>query len=197
MIARALAGLLVLGVALGGTIVLELTAIVGEEGAMIASTPGPPPIRLSPAAAAQIARPNTRDDRQQLVDAILSRPLFVASRRPAATLAAPAAPPANLPRLAGIMVDGGRRRVIFAPAEGGRPVVAQEGAQIGAYTVQSIEAGQVTLSGPSGAQVLRPTFDPQPRDSIASPTAGVAPFAAANDVLQSLRGLPGFSGAAR
>ena len=190
MMPRALAGLLGLGILLIGTIALELPGIVADESVMISSTPRPPPARPSPAAAAPI----TRDGRQEMVDGIVARPLFAATRRPAAVLAGPAAAPANLPRLAGIMVNGDIRSVIFAALDGGRPKVAQEGTQVGAYTVQSIEAGQVTLSGPGGVQVLRPTFDPRPQDPTAPPAAAVP---AVTDVMQSLRGLPGFSGAAR
>ncbi len=195
MMPRALAGLLGLGILLAGTIALELPGGVGDDGAMIPSIPRPPSARPSPAAALPLAR----DGRQELVDAILARPLFVASRRPAAVAAGPAAAPANLPRLAGILLNGGSRSVIFAGAGNGRPVVAHEGAQVGAYTVQSIEAGQVTLSGPSGAQVLRPSFDPRPREVGGLQAPGVSPGAggAAADVMQSLRNLPGFPGAAR
>jgi len=194
MMPRALLGLLALGVLLIGTIALELPGIVADDGAMIASIPRPPPARPSPAAAPPVAR----GGQKELVDDILARPLFAATRHPAAVLARSAAAPANLPRLAGILVNGGSRSVIFAAEEGGRPVVAQEGAQVGAYTVQLIEAGQVTLSGPSGAQVLRPSFDPRPRSpSAPQASAPQAPGAAAADIMKSLQNLPGFSGAAR
>lgn len=190
MISRALAGLLGLIVMLAVTIALELPGIVADDGAMIATVPSPTPLRPSAATPARLARV----DQAELVDGILARPLFAVTRRPAAVAARAATAPANLPRLAGILVNGGSRSVIFAAREGGRPVVAQEGAQVGAYTVQSIEAGQVTLSGPSGAQVLHPSFDPRPRD----PGAAAGPGAAvATDVMQSLRNLPGFSGVAR
>ncbi len=190
MIPHALLGLLGLGIALSATIALELTGRVGDEGGMIATSPPPPDVRPSPA----VAPTRSHNGRQELPNGILARPLFAATRRPAAVLAGPAAAPANLPRLAGILVNGGKRSVIFAASEGGRPTVAQEGTQVGAYTVQSIEAGQVTLSGPSGARVLRPTFDPQSKGPSALPGPGAA---AATDVMQSLRGLPGFSGNAR
>lgn len=190
MISRALAAVLGLGVLLAGTIALELPGIVADDGAMIATVPSPTPARPSPAKLPRVARV----DRDELVDGILARPLFAVTRRPTAVAARTATAPANLPRLAGILVNGRNRSVIFAAREGGRPIVAQEGAQVGVYTVQSIEAGQVTLSGPSGAQVLHPSFDPRPRD----PGAAAGPGAAvATDVMQSLRNLPGFSGVAR
>jgi len=193
MTARALAGLLGLGLVLIGTIAFELTGTVADDAAMTATTQ--PPALPRPAAVPLVPR----NGRQAMVDGILARPLFVATRRPAAArVAAPAAAPVNLPRLTGIMVNGSSRSVIFAASEGGRPVVAQEGAQIGAYTVQSIGAAQVTLSGPDGTRILRPSFDSRPKDAIGPAAAGgPAPFATATDVLQSLRGLPGFPGAAR
>jgi len=195
MMQRALAGLLGLAAVLAGTISLELAGIVADDGGMIANVTRPSSARPNPAAAPLVLG----DSRQAQVDDILARPLFVASRRPAAAVAGPAAAPVNLPRLAAVLVNGPSRSVIFAAAEGGRPVVAQEGAQIGAYTVQAIEAGQVTLAGPGGTRVLRPTFDARQRATAnAAPvTGGPAPVAAVTDVMQSLRGLPGFSGAAR
>jgi hypothetical protein len=55
------------------------------------------------------------DRRAAWVQTILARPLFSPNRRPgpAAASAAGNAPP-SLPRIAGILVDGSRRRVIFA-----------------------------------------------------------------------------------
>jgi hypothetical protein len=92
----------------------------------------------------------------------------------------------------------------------GRPAVVGEGGQVGGFVVQPIEAGQVTIAGPGGPQVLRPAFDARapsaappgaglpgvppgvPGPGAAKPPAAVSPV----DVLQSLRGLPGVSGGA-
>lgn len=208
MIRPLLAGLLGLAVVLAGTIALELKGVVADDNAMIPTNSRLPAARAEPAAASAVTpAPIERgvDGRQAMVDGALARPLFAATRRPAATalIAAPAAAaPANLPRLAGVLVNGGSRRAIFAGAGGGKPIVAQEGSQVGAYTVQAIEAGQVTLIGPGGVQVVRPSFDTRAPGQAAAPppftaAAGTAPFAAANDVMPSLRGLPGFTGAAR
>jgi len=190
--------LLGLAVLLIGTIGFELTTRVGDDGGMIASTPRPLPTAPKPAA----ALPVLGKDRQMLVDGLLARPLFATTRRPVVALATPALPPASLPRLAGILVHGRSSSAIFAATGEGRPVVVQEGAQVSGHTVQSIGAGQVTLSGPGGQQVLRPTFDVHPQSAAngsaaAGPTAkGASPLAAANDVMQSLQGLPSFPGAA-
>lgn len=208
-----LAGLLGLAVVLAGTIALELNGVVADDDAMIPTNSRPPAARAEPTATPSAVRPAPGergvergvDSRQAVVDGVLARPLFAATRRPAATaptVAPAAAAPANLPRLAGVLVNGGSRRAIFAEPGGGKPIVLQEGSQVGAYTVQAIEAGQVTLMGPAGVQVVRPSFDTRAPGQAAAPppftaAAGTAPFAAANDVMPSLRGLPGFTGAAR
>ena len=195
---RGLAGLLALGAALAATIALELTRGTADDGGMIA--PAPRPALATPPSRA--AAPPSEEDRQGLVDGILARPLFATARRPAdAPAAGPASAPASLPRLAGVLVHGGSRSAIFAATGNGRPAVVGEGGRVGGYTVQSIEAGQVTISGPSGAQVLRPMFDarapgaglpgvPAPLPGAAKPPVAFSPV----DVLQSLRGLPGLSG---
>ena len=205
MTGRGLAGLLALGAALAATIALELTRGTADDGGMIAPAPHPAPALPSRAAVSP-----SEEDRQGLVDGILARPLFATTRRPAdAPAAGPAAAPATLPRLAGVLVHGGSRSAIFAATGTGRPAVVGEGGRVGGYTVQSIEAGQVTIAGPGGPQVLHPAFDaralgaapplgagppgvPAGLPGAVKPPAGFAPV----DVLQSLRGLPGLSGAA-
>lgn len=200
MTQRALWGLGAVGLVLAGTIALELTGIVADDGGM-----NPSPLRAAPARPAAVpaalAAPSA-DGRQAWVATMLARPLFAVGRRPTPGPAGIAAAPAALPRLAGVLVNGVDRNAIFAATDGRRPVVAAIGAQVGDWTVQSIEAGQVTLSGPGGTQVLRPSFDPR-RDSgpavgangIDPGSAPAAPFAAATEIMPSLRGLPGFSGA--
>ena len=107
-------------------------------------------------------------------------------------------------------MHGGSRSAIFAAAGTGRPAVVGEGGRVGGYTVQAIEAGQVTLAGPGGSQVLRPAFDARAPGAAPPPSAGLLPGVPAcppsavrppaafspADVLQSLRGVPGLSGAA-
>ena len=208
MMPRGLAGLLGLVVLLAATIALELTRGVSDDDAMIAPIP-----RFAPAPPSRTAAPLVpEEDRQAFVDAILARPLFAASRRPAdAPAAGPAPVAASLPRLAGVLVHGDSRSAIFAATGSGRPAVVGEGGRVGGYTVQSIEAGQVTLAGPGGKEVLRPVFDarapgaPSP-PGVGLPGAGLpgigpgakpgVPFTPV-DVLQSLRGLPGLSGTPR
>ncbi len=158
--------------------------------------PPPRPVPAPPSRAA--APPVPEEDRQALVDGILARPLFATNRRPAdAPAAGPAPTPASLPRLAGVLVHGSSRSAIFAATGSGRPAVVQEGGRVGGYTVQSIEAGQVTLAGPGGNQVLRPAFDAKPPAAAGPPGAKASTSFAPTDVLQSLRGLPGLSGTSR
>lgn len=149
-------GFLGLATLLIGTIAFEFTRSVTDDDGMIASTPRP--FLTTPEPVAALPAPDK--GWPMLADSILARPLFAATRRP--TAAAPAPPPASLPRLAGILVNGRSRSAIFAAIGAGRPLVVQEGAQVGGHTVQSIEAGQVTLAGPGAPQVLRPTFDLRP-----------------------------------
>ncbi len=158
---------------LAAVVGLELRTGTGDEGTMDLTPPSAAP--SSPLAAAPPAAANhTRD----WVQTILTRPLFAPYRRPAAAMASGGAP-STLPRVAGILLDGGRRSVIFAAAEGGKPQVLAEGADVAGYRVRSIESGQVTLVGPDGPLILRPSFDPTPR-----PAAAPAPG-------QGLPGLPG------
>jgi len=92
---------------------------------------------------------------------VLARPLFSPDRRPpadAVTVASGRTVP-GLPRLAGILVGPFGRSAIFA-INGAKPIVVQEGGRVAAYTIKSIEATQVRLLGPDGAQVLYPSFEP-------------------------------------
>ncbi len=141
--------------ALGGLIVLELqdpTPDV-EQRPVARHALTAAPDRSPKRPPAQVAK---------RVDAILARPLFSPDRRPTPVAASgPAAAAVNgLPRLAGVLVSSFGRSAIFAPASGGKPLTAAEGARLGPYTVQSIEVGQVTVLGPDGVQVLHPSFDP-------------------------------------
>lgn len=137
----------------------------------------PTPAQPAPALRTDAARP--ADQAATWAQTALARPLFSPTRRPAAA-AAPGAP-AGLPRVTAILVSPSGKSVIFAAGDGGKPVVAGEGSRVGAYQVQSIEVGRVTVLGPGGPQVLGPSFDDSPR---ARPPGG-APD------LSGLLGLPG------
>jgi hypothetical protein len=126
------------------------------------------------------------------VETILARPLFAPSRRPPAN--APAAPitaPPPLPRVSGIFIDGGSRSVIFAGANGSRPVVVPEGGVMNGFRVQSIDTGQVTVIGPDGPRTLRPSFDQQPAPAAPPQPAPGIPGLPGLPGLQGLTGIPG------
>lgn len=78
---------------------------------------------------------------------ILARPLFSASRRPPpiATDKHPDAAPEKA-RLSGIMIGRFGRWAIFATADGGRPLVLTEGAQVNDSTIRRIDPDRVVLT---------------------------------------------------
>jgi hypothetical protein len=91
---------------------------------------------------------------------VIARPLFTPGRRLAGEpvkSAGSAAGQDGLPRLTGIIVGPSGAWAIFAGADG-KSRAASEGDSLGAFTVRSIDPGQVTLSGPEGERVLRPAF---------------------------------------
>lgn len=127
------------------------------------------------------SRPAGSDPGQaaQRVATSLARPLFSPSRRPpAASPAMLGAAAPSLPRVAGVVITASGRRAIFATKNGAKPLVVGEGGQVGAFTVQSIRAGQVTVLGPEGERVLKPAFDPDPpapvRPALPQPALGAA-----------------------
>ena len=161
MMRGGLAALAVLALALAAVMGLELGARTTDEADMNLA-----PLSAGPQAASAATAPAAVSHRRDWVHTILARPLFAPNRRPPAGLAAA---PAGLPRVAGILVHGDSRSVIFAAAGGGKPQVVAEGAEVAGFRVRSIESGQVTVVGPDGPLVLRPSFDPSPR-----PAAGAA-----------------------
>lgn len=169
---------LLLALALAGVLAAQLWQPFDDTPA----TPPPPPSARPAAAVPVPAGERPRD----LVSVLLARPLFTPGRRPPrGGPAAAGAGPAGLPRLTGVLVDGASRRAILVPAPGGKPMVAAEGAQVGDFVVERIEPGQVTLGGPGGTRVLRPSFDPSrpPARPAAEPVPGMS----------GLIGLPGTS----
>lgn len=157
---RAALALLALAAALAAVVAVQLRDGVPD------GTPqgGPVPASSQGRSTAQPAAPGDAAlppmDRSGWAAAALARPLFSRSRRPPSVAEAGPAAAAGLPRLAGVVVNGTDRSAILVPADGGRPVVAREGAQVGGVTIQTIQAGRVTVLGPGGTRVLRPTADP-------------------------------------
>ena len=172
-------------VALAGLVALELR---GRADDRIVAEPAAPPTAAAPHATA--VTPGTSAAELQT---ILARPLFAPNRRPPSVAAGPAvagAPPPSLPRVAGILLDGNRRSVIFAAAGDVRPLVVNEGGEVNGFRVQSIEDGQVTVVGPDGPRVLHPTFDQNPPQAQA-PAGPVIPGFAGVPGLTSIPGFPG------
>lgn len=148
MIARLLPIFLLTGsVALAGVIALEASnwnSPTNTQPAVQLATarqPGPDSEALPP---------NQHED---WLRQVLARPLFSPERRPLETGAT------GLPRLAGIVMNGSQRVAIFAGPSNGHPVLAEAGGHIGAYEIRSIADDGVTVVGPDGASMVKPTFD--------------------------------------
>ncbi len=182
-----LAGLaIVLAFAIG----IELKPDTMDEGAMAA-----PSVSALPPRTADLADA-TPDTRQSWANTVLARPLFFPDRRPADVMASTAAT-STLPRVTGILLDGPRRRIIFAGVGGGRSRVVAEGGEIDGFRLTAIEAGQATLTGRDGSHVVRPRFDQNP-PAVPGPATPGIPAANSPGVfpnLQSLSGIPGLPAA--
>ncbi len=153
-----------LGIVALGLVSLALAAMVGLElrsGRKPAALPAASATLETASAKLPPAVAIERQDKAW-VEIVLARPVFSPSRRPpsVARVAQAAAVQAKLPRLAGIMVDGARRSVIFAPEGDRKPIIVAEGGEFDGYRVERIEDGRVTVSGPGLRQVLRPSFNP-------------------------------------
>jgi hypothetical protein len=174
MIDRLAAPLLLFGCAVFGLILLaEIKA----------------PNRTSVAPSTPVQRPDPAPALPQLtiaaipppIAAILARPLFSPSRRPPKADTGKVADDAGLAdsRLAGIVIEDGRRFAIFAP-EGAKLLTVTEGETVSGWRVDSISPREVALSGPDGTKTLQPKFDPNltppaPEPEAPPPPAGRAP----------------------
>ncbi|MBV8573651.1 MAG: hypothetical protein JOZ58_01240 [Acetobacteraceae bacterium] len=151
-----LLGLLI--AALGGMLFAEYRSFDAKQDTL-------PEVALAqPTTASAIAPSHSESHVEQWVATILARPVFSPLRRPPASAGAKGNGPPELGRLTGVLIANSEKRAIFA-SENGKPVVAEEGARIGAYEVRSIEPGQVTVLGPEGIRVLEPVYDPKARQA--------------------------------
>lgn len=96
-----------------------------------------------------------RPDADVLVRQLRERPLFAPNRRP--VVEASGGVP-GVPRLTGIILDGARRIALFAGPDGSGSRAAEAGQDVGSYSVVAVASDAVTVTGPEGAQVLRPAF---------------------------------------
>lgn len=186
--------ILLLGTAvlLGGVVVAEMLAEPPPEaeiaGASLShSASSPPVVRPEPAAGVD-----------QLIATILARPLFNASRRPAASGDAPVADTGfDDIRLAEIVTEAGHRLALFAPV-GAKALVVKEGDTVNGWHVDNISPTEVALTGPTGTKTLQPKNDPHlvppPPPSPTPPLplpARVAPSAPGRPVIPTTPYNPG------
>ena len=111
-----------------------------------------------PATAPTVAgRKTARSD--ELVATVLARPLFSNTRRPPQVASTDAADEEfSGTRLTGIVTESGRRIAVFA-ISGAKSLRVAEGEAVNGWRVESIMPREVSLSGPNGTKMLRPTFD--------------------------------------
>jgi len=161
---RAFLGLAFLATVLAATIVLEL-----DEGAPPAgSETGVVPIRRK----AKVEPPATAQDHSDRTDnwlaTALARPLFSRDRRPTDEEPNTGTTFGSLPRLTGVVIGPFGQRAIFAATDGGRPTVLSVGKTLGEYTVEKIEPGGVTVSGPEGRHQVSFAADAKERHDMAA-----------------------------
>jgi hypothetical protein len=182
---------LVLPLLLLGCIVLAMLLIVEIKAPdRMAMAPGVAEEQSAPLPALrQLARAPTAPP----IAAILARPLFSPSRRPPATNAGNADDSGLADsRLAGIVIEPGRRFAVFAP-QGAKALTVTEGETVGGWRVDSISAREVSLSGPDGTKTLQPKFDPNlapPSDEQPRPPAPV--FGVTPNIRAAQPGAPPF-----
>ena len=154
--------------------VVALAELGGAEAKLTLPAPhftphqAPPPMRA------------TNGDRD--AQAILARPLFSASRRPAVDKDASAVGAAP-PRLSAILVSADGRSVVFD--DDGKPLLAHVGSRAGPYVVTSIENDRVMVLSPEGPRALRPV--PAPSDEAAGQQTAQAQPNAGLSILQQLQ----------
>jgi hypothetical protein len=152
-----------------GLIVAQLYNGTSEPTATAATAPRP---RAAPSTTRR--QPDQPDD---LVAAILARPLFSPSRRPAIGGTGDAGPgDLGANRLAGIVIEPDRRTAIFAVADA-KPLILTEGESLSGWQIETITPTEVSLVSRHGTKRLQPTLDPNPP---APARAATRPAAAAS-----------------
>ena len=140
---------------------------------------GKPAIELPQRAkAAAVARPQQQKLlHRQLVASVLARPLFSPNRRPEETASGrDAGPDLADARLTGIVTLPPLKIAIFA-VKGAKPLVLSEGESVSGWRIERITPAEISLSGPSGSQTLKPKEDPAlvrtPPRPVAAATRGL------------------------
>jgi hypothetical protein len=135
---------------------LGLLALLGAEVARGIGGADVQPPRAPPGLGGPPRSPAPDHSATQIAT-MLERPLFAPDRRAGVAAAGPARGADEPIRLSGIIVERSGRTGIFVT--GGRTVTAREGGEVAGFKVKLIEIGKVTVEGPRGQQILRPSFD--------------------------------------
>lgn len=149
---------------LAAAIVLEFDNAAAPAGSETGSAPIRQQAKVEPRAA---QGPSDRTD--NWLTTALARPLFSRDRRP--TDAGPNSAGTtlgSLPRLTGVVIGPLGQSAIFAATNGGRPTVVTVGKTLGEYTVEKIEPGGVTVSGPNGRHQVSLAADATARHEMAA-----------------------------
>jgi hypothetical protein len=166
--------------ALGAIATLLLAVIVWDvlAGTVFVAEDTIPPVAAPLPAKQGPAPPTPPDQTDAWLATVLARPLFSRDRRPteAGAKAASAKAPV-LPRLTGVIVGPFGRTAIFAAGDGDKGVAVVEGKMIGPYTIEAIEPGGITVSGPQGRQRVMLSGDAKLRDTlVVAPPPAVSPL---------------------
>ena len=145
--------LLLIGCLAFGSIVFVELQLTGTEDPAVAEAAARPD---TPPAARRQQNPQV----DELLTAILARPLFSSTRRPPQGTAANEAD-SDLAdtRLTGIVTEPGRRMAIFA-VNGEKPLRVAEGDAVSGWRIESITPREVSLSGPGGTKIMQPKMVP-------------------------------------
>jgi hypothetical protein len=140
--------LLLAGCFVFGTVIFIELQPAGTEDPRVAE------VATRPETVPATRRQNLRID--ELLTAILARPLFSSTRRPPEGTAANAVD-SDLAdtRLTGIVTEPGRRIAIFA-VNGDKPLRGAEGDAVSGWRIESITPREVSLSGPTGTKTMQP-----------------------------------------
>jgi hypothetical protein len=158
----ALLGLGLLASLLAAAISLELD--VGEPAE---DTTGIVPVRHVPKAQPRVASEDPEDHTDAWVAVAVARPLFSRDRKPTPVAAKSGGPLlSSLPRLTGVVIGPFGRTAIFAEGDNHKPIAVNEGKTLGPYTVQAIQPGRVTVTGPEGEQVVAVRADAATRQAL-------------------------------
>jgi len=171
-------GLGLLATVLAAAIVLELDKRAPPAGSETGVVPIHQKAKVEPRAAAQ----DPGDGTDKWLTTALARPLFSRDRRPTDAEPDTTGTIGSLPRLTGIVIGPFGQRAIFAATNGGRPTVLAVGKTLGAYRLEKIEPGGVTVSGPEGRVQVSLAADAKERHDMAAelprpPPAPVQPQA--------------------